>query len=67
MTGHEGVDIIWRKSSYSGANGACMEVASALDGILVRDSKDRDGSTLFVPALAWHHFLLMSIIGYIEC
>ncbi len=47
----------WRASSYSGANGGnCVEVASA-EGVAVRDTKDRDGVTLTVPAEAWQAFL----------
>jgi hypothetical protein len=46
----------WRKSSYSGANGGdCVEVASA-DGVMVRDSTDRDGVTLEFPTGAWTAF-----------
>ena len=40
----------WRKSSYSGANGgSCVETASDVGMILVRDTTDRDGFTLNVP------------------
>jgi hypothetical protein len=43
----------WRKSSFSGANGgACVEVASA-KGVAVRDTTDRDGTTLEFSAAAW--------------
>ena len=48
----------WRKSSYSGANGGeCIEVAAADDGVMVRDSKDRSGDVLAVPAAAWRVFV----------
>ena len=48
----------WRKSSYSGANGGeCVEVASATATVMVRDTQDRDGGTLRVPASAWRAFI----------
>ena len=41
----------WRKSSYSGANGGeCVEVASTADAVMVRDTTDRGGHALSVPA-----------------
>jgi hypothetical protein len=44
----------WRKSSYSGSNGGdCVEVA---DGVMIRDTKDRDGVALSIPAGAWEKF-----------
>jgi hypothetical protein len=47
----------WRKSRYSSGNGgACVEVATA-GAVLVRDTTDRGGSTLSVPAAAWTAFL----------
>ena len=47
----------WRKSSYSGANGgSCVETASGAGVILVRDTTDRDGFTLSVPAEGWAKF-----------
>jgi Domain of unknown function (DUF397) len=49
--------IVWHTSSYSGNEGACVEVAPAPAGILVRDSKDPSGPTLAVPPAAWHAFL----------
>jgi hypothetical protein len=48
----------WRKSSYSGANGGeCVEVATTTDSVLVRDTRDRDGNLLNVPARAWRAFV----------
>jgi hypothetical protein len=46
----------WRKSSYSGAQGSCVEIGSADGIVLVRDTTDRDGGTLSVPAGVWHAF-----------
>lgn len=48
------IDRAWRKSSYSGgANGSCVETASTSGVVLVRDTTDRDGRTLSIPAGAW--------------
>jgi Domain of unknown function (DUF397) len=47
----------WRKSSYSDGNGGnCVEAASGNGVISVRDTADRDGLTLSVPAAAWMRF-----------
>ena len=43
----------WRKSSFSGQNGSCVETASGNGVILVRDTTNRQGLTLQVPAEAW--------------
>jgi Domain of unknown function (DUF397) len=45
----------WRKSTYSVENGNCVEVASA-GTVMIRDTQDRDGMTLSVPAPAWRAF-----------
>src|SRR5258708_10149680 len=45
---------IWRKSSHSGTQGNCVEVATNLPSIVaVRDSKDPDGALLIVSRAAW--------------
>jgi hypothetical protein len=47
----------WRKSSYSGGNGgSCVETASDSGIVLVRDTTNREGFTLSVPADAWAKF-----------
>jgi Domain of unknown function (DUF397) len=50
---------IWRKSSYSGCNGNCVEVAQfRSDFVGVRDTKDAgSGPVLVFDAAAWRSFL----------
>jgi len=64
--------IAWRKSSYSGANGSCVEVAplpganlgdaadygtvASRGAIAVRDTKDRSGPALVFTARQWRAF-----------
>ncbi|MGH4012115.1 MAG: DUF397 domain-containing protein [Pseudonocardiaceae bacterium] len=57
MTAPESDGIAWRKSSYSGGSGDCIEVAPTPERVLVRDSKDPDGPDLALPTLAWRTFL----------
>ncbi|MFI0721664.1 DUF397 domain-containing protein [Streptomyces sp. NPDC021224] len=48
----------YRKSSYSGQEGNCVEVAAtAGGGRAVRDSKDQAGPSLRFSAEAWGAFL----------
>ena len=48
----------WRKSSYSGQSGNCVEVARNLPGLVaIRDSKEPDGPRLVVSSEAWQTFL----------
>ena len=54
----------WRKSSYSGQSGNCVEVASNLPGLVaVRDSKAPAGAKLMVPSEAWRAFLMVYASG----
>jgi hypothetical protein len=47
----------WRKSTYSDSNGGnCLETATGSDVILVRDTTNRDGVMLSVPAETWRAF-----------
>lgn len=56
--GAAAADLGWRKSSFSGAQSNCVEIAVGVTGIVpVRDSKDPDGPTLLFRADAWSSFL----------
>jgi hypothetical protein len=47
----------WRSSSYSGANGDCVEVARPAPGVIAaRDSKDPGGSRLAFSVSHWTAF-----------
>jgi hypothetical protein len=48
--------MTWRKSSYSGQAGNCVQIRSDLAA--VRDSKNETGSALAVPTL---HALLQQV------
>lgn len=48
----------WRKSSFSWANGDCVEVAGSRDGIIrVRDSTNPGGRTLAFGRAQWNTFV----------
>jgi hypothetical protein len=52
------LDGRWRKSSYSGTSGGdCVETAGTSGAVLVRDTTDRAGVTLTIPAAAWQTFV----------
>ncbi|WFE32953.1 DUF397 domain-containing protein [Micromonospora sp. WMMD975] len=51
----------WRKSTRSGTQGDCVEVADNLDGVVgVRDSKDPAGPVLTFAPDAWRAFVRVS-------
>lgn len=49
--------LIWRRSSASGGNGACVEVAESDLSVLVRDSRDRPRALLAFTRSQWLVFL----------
>ncbi|MFD9068740.1 DUF397 domain-containing protein [Streptomyces lasiicapitis] len=54
--------LAWRKSSYSGEEGECLEVAPSLTPgeattVHIRDSKAPDGPTLHIKRATWTAFL----------
>ena len=48
----------WHKSTRSGGDGGnCVEVATNLEGVVaIRDTKDRNGGTLFLSPAEWTAF-----------
>jgi Domain of unknown function (DUF397) len=46
----------WRKSSYSGTESACVEVAMTQGTVGIRDTKNRNGGVLVIPEDTWHSF-----------
>jgi len=47
----------WRRSSYSGTNGNCVEVAADCGmRVLVRDTKDHEGAVLAFQSVVWRRF-----------
>jgi hypothetical protein len=58
MAIRQGATDAWTKSSYSGGNGACVEVKSpTAQEVAVRDSKDPQGPSLAFSPNAWTAFV----------
>ena len=52
------MDSTFRKSTKSYAQGDCVEVAKTDEGIVVRDSKNRDKGTLTFTPDEWDAFVV---------
>jgi hypothetical protein len=49
---------IWRKSSYSGGQGECLELAPGIPALApVRDSKTPTGPVIPIGRIAWSAFV----------
>lgn len=57
MTDSDQAAITWHKSTASGANGNCVEVAVVDDSILVRNSRGPLGPVLSFTRQEWRAFL----------
>jgi hypothetical protein len=57
------VGVVWRTSSRSNAEFACVEVAVGPGQVGVRDSKDRSGPVLIFPRSTWRAFVRQLQVG----
>jgi hypothetical protein len=67
VTGSESAPVAWQKSSFSGGSGgACVEVAFAGDGVLLRHSRNPNGPVLSFTHDEWLAFLTGARHGEFE-
>jgi hypothetical protein len=52
-----GEDVVFRKSSYSQSEAACVEVADLCGAAAVRDTRHRELGFLVFPGGEWHALL----------
>ncbi len=58
VTADELAGAVWQRSSYSGTQGNCVEVARNQPGLVaVRDSKEPEGARLVVSPEEWRRFI----------
>ncbi|WP_190824785.1 DUF397 domain-containing protein [Saccharopolyspora pogona] len=57
MNHSEAAPLPWRTSTYSQNNAACVEIAMTPIEVGVRDTKDRSGGQLNVPAARFAAFI----------
>lgn len=58
--------ITWRKSSYSGQNGDCVEVGEYRDAVLVRNSNSPDRGTLVLSPASMAAFVAACARGELD-
>lgn len=56
----------WRKARRSMGAGDCIEISPVVGGILVRDSKNPDGTVLRYQEIAWRSFLSAAKQGRLD-
>jgi hypothetical protein len=56
-------DLVFRKSSYSGQDQDCVEIADLPSGAAVRDSKNPTNGHVPFPAAEWTAFLTTACTG----
>jgi Domain of unknown function (DUF397) len=56
-------NTLFKKSSFSGTVGSCVEVAKVGNGVVVRDSKNPAGPMLWFSTLEWTAFLYGVLVG----
>ncbi|MFE1079890.1 DUF397 domain-containing protein [Nocardiopsis alba] len=47
----------WKKSTYSGGSGSCVEARAAAQGAAVRDTQNRELAELSLPNAEWSALL----------
>src|ERR1022692_1493535 len=57
LTNLERISLTWRKAQLSTNNGSCVEIASVVGKIALRDSKDTSGPILVYTPAEWNAFL----------
>jgi hypothetical protein len=58
-----GEDVVFRKSSYSQSEAACVEVADLRGAAAVRDTRHRELGFLVFPGGEWQAFLESAEVG----